>query len=106
VLIIAAAIGASAFTLKQKPSQNFSPVWFQYTPVNGNGPTDPANYTETPGGPACSDETGVFCSVHAEPDNASGDPGERIPTAASLSSISSTYGFDDYVEGVVHMDDN
>jgi hypothetical protein len=106
VLLIGAAFGISAFTSKKEAIKKADPVWFQYTPVNGNGPTDPANYTETPGGAACSDQSGVFCSVKAEPDDLSGDEGERLPLEGSLISIGMTYGFDDYEANIVHLDDN
>jgi hypothetical protein len=106
ILFIGAAFAISAFTQKENPVKKRVDAWFQYLPVNGNGPTDPANYVETTGGPACSDDSGVFCSVYAEADTESGGPGERIPLGTSLSDISTLHGFDDYVEGIVHMDDN
>lgn len=103
LIAFTALIGVSAFTKKEQPKVVSGEVWFEYTPVTQYGPTDPANYTETPMGPTCSNEETGLCSVFAEPDPESGDEGDRKPLASSLLSIESIYGFDDYVEGIIHL---
>ena len=103
MIALAFLIGVSAFSEKQDPKKSNSEVWFEYDPVNQNGYLDPDNWIETPSGPVCSSTTSDVCSVFADPDPESGDEGERKPLSSSLSSINSTYGFDDYVSGIIHM---
>ena len=104
--IIGTVIGLSSFTKRSGSRTKENPVWFEYFPVTENGYLDPDNYIETQMGPTCVSTAGTFCSVFAEPDPTSGDEGERKPEYSSLLSISNEYnGFENYVEGVIHLRD-
>ncbi len=98
-------VAGSAFVSQGHNAKVTDTVWFEYDPINGNGPTDPANYVETGENPVCSMTEGELCSVFAEADDNTGSVGNRKPLATSLSTISSTYGFDDYEDGVIHLRD-
>lgn len=98
-------IAGSAFSGKEPAVSTTDEVWFEYDPVNGNGPTDPANYVETGMSPACSDDAGTLCSVFAEADPGSGSTGNRKPLASSLIDIQNGQGFDGYVENLIHLRD-
>ncbi|MBK7290090.1 MAG: hypothetical protein IPI78_07580 [Chitinophagaceae bacterium] len=56
-------VAGSAFVSQGHNAKVTDTVWFEYDPINGNGPTDPANYVETGENPVCSMTEGELCSV-------------------------------------------
>ena len=66
VVALIIAVAASAFTIPARPGKALSVVW-QYEPVNGNGPSDPANYvklSETESFTCIGDE--LVCQISAD----------------------------------------
>ena len=87
--LIALLVGASAAFAFNAPAKKTSSAvavqWFQY---NGGGISNPNNYSELPGMPACAG-AGLLCAIEAPENGSTGKP-----TQAGVNSPVSTRKFD------------